>query len=218
MNKRIIGFTAVMIAALVGGSATASTLGFNFSGHVSGVADDSSGTFGANFAAGDSVTGQFVIDTTAAPSGISLHYASYPASFSATVSGQNFGGPAEYRIFNDDPGAGDGFSIINEVGTYSAPALGDLVPRTFFIQFLGMPTTTLSDFSQVTDPVSLFPLYSPAYAPHGLRLDNSADGSFGLLYFTVDSLSAVPESGGLSLLGLGIFALICYRRVALITC
>jgi len=181
----------------------ASPLTFTFQGQVSSIiSDDSSGTFGANFAVGDSVSGSWTFDTTATQNPL-LPYASYyEATFNAIVSGKNFFGAAEYRIFDDGPG-GDGFSVINETGTYTAPTLGPLTPSTFFVQFLGMPTTTLSDQSIVTNPAGLFSFYNPSYAPHGLRLDNP-DGSYGGLYFTISSVNQVPEpsTGLLLLMGL----------------
>ena len=176
------------------------------------VFDDPTGTFAGAFAVGDPVSGQFSFDSGAIASATFPNYAAYPAAFSATVSGQAFSGPAEYRIFNDDPTGGDGVSVINETGTYTGPSLGDLVPSTFFVQFLGMPTTTLTDFSLVTDPVSLVPLSDPLNAPHGLRMESSHDESFGFLYFTIDSVTTAPDSGGLSLMALGLIALGCTRK------
>ncbi|TPW13562.1 MAG: hypothetical protein FD130_1546 [Halothiobacillaceae bacterium] len=174
MSKMNIASAALVAAALFVSTAEAApVLTYNFSGSVSSIiSDDNSGTFGANFSVGDAV------DAAAAQNAL-LPYASYfDSTFNAIVSGKSFSGSAQYRIFNDAPGGGDdGFSVINESGTYSAPVLGPLVARTFFIQFLGMPTTTLSDLSIITDPASLASLANPAYAPHGLRLDNP-DGSF----------------------------------------
>ena len=198
--------TAVSVLVLATSAVSLATpLTFVFQGQVSGVLDDDSGTFGSNFAVGDPVTGFWSFDTTATQNTTGLPYLSYyHATFTATISGKTFAGVAEYRIFDDGPG-GDGFSVINETRTYSTPALGSLTPSTFFVQFLGMPTTTLSNQNIVTNPAELFPLYDPTYAPHGLRLDG-VDGSFGLLNFTVASVNPVPEptTALLLLTGLGI--------------
>jgi len=201
----MFGVAAVMSVLSVGAVSLASPLTFTFQGQVSSIiSDDSSGTFGANFAVGDSVSGSWTFDTTATQHPL-LSYASYyDATFNAMISGKAFSGAAQYRIFDNSPGGDDGFSVINETGTYTAPALGPLTPRTFFVQFLGMPTTTLSDQSLVTNPAGLFSLYNPSYAPHWLRLDNP-DGTFGGLYFTISSVTPVPEpsTGLLLLAGLG---------------
>lgn len=211
--KQMIGFVAVGAAVLASGSATAVPLTFAFTGEVTGVAHHNAGIFAANFAVGDPITGKFTFESTALPLGTAPEQAAYPATFSATVSGHDFGGPAEYRIFNDIPPRGDGFQINNDDGTFTGPVLGGLVPTTFFIQFVGMPPSTLADTSLVVDPVSIFPLYDPFYAPHGLRMDNPADGAYGLLTFSVDNLTRVPDSGGLSLLGIGMLALLGFERL-----
>ena len=198
----VVGFTV---------AAKANLLSFDYSGQVSAIHDDLAGTFSSNFAVGNSINGTFTIDTNATGSLlISPYLKSYPISFTADINGHDFYGAAEYRIFNNGPG-GDGFSIINEHRDYVAPVLGNLVPRTFFIQFLGMPTTALTDLSLITDPVSLVPLANPSYAPNGLRLDNKANpDDYGALYFTVNSVRAVPDTAstiallGISFLGLGL--------------
>lgn len=217
MSKMNIASAALVAAALFVSTAEAApVLTYNFSGSVSSIiSDDNSGTFGANFSVGDAVSGSWSFDAAAAQNAL-LPYASYfDSTFNAIVSGKSFSGSAQYRIFNDAPGGGDdGFSVINESGTYSAPVLGPLVARTFFIQFLGMPTTTLSDLSIITDPASLASLANPAYAPHGLRLDNP-DGSFGGLYFTIDSVTpGIPEPSSYLLIvaGLGLTAWATRRR------
>lgn len=212
MNKSIFGLAVGLAATLITGVANATLLSFAFSGSVSSIiSDDSSNTFSTDFATGNTVTGTWSVDTAAVDQGGSstMHY--YDATFSVTINGKTFSGPAQYRIFNDDPGGDDGFSIINESGTYTGPALGPLVPSTFFIQYLGMPATTLSDFSLITDPVSLISLANTSYAPHGFRLDNP-DGSFGGLYFTIDQVRNVPEPGTLALLGLGLAGFLAARR------
>ncbi|HEY8994709.1 MAG TPA: VPDSG-CTERM sorting domain-containing protein [Lacunisphaera sp.] len=196
------------------GSAQADPVTFHFSGQVSAIIhDDIANTFSANFAVGDSVTGSFSFDTSASGTVIFPYLESYPASFNAYVNGHHFFGGAQYRIFNDGPG-GDGFSIVNEDGSYSAPALGTLVPSTFFLQFLGMPTSTLSDLSLVTDPAALVPLADPWYAPNGLRLYNRSNSDdYGALYFTIDSVKAVPDSGAtLALLGSTLLGIAALRR------
>jgi hypothetical protein len=214
MNKSLLKFAAGLAATIVTSLTSATPLTFNFSGSVSSIiSNDSSGTFGANFAVGDAVTGNWAFDTTAADNVLipgQVHY--YDATFSATISGKTFTGPAQYRIFNDHSSGFDGFSIINESSSYTGPALGPLTPRTFFIQYVGMPATTLSDFSLITDPISLIPLSAPA-APHGLRLDNP-DGTFGGLYFTIDRVTTVPEPATYVILlaGLGIITFITRRR------
>lgn len=208
-----IAFGIATIATMLSATAIshATILTFSFQGQVSGVLDDNSGTFGANFSVGDPVNGFWTFDTAATQNPVPPSFSFYDATFSATISGKTFSGVAEYRIFDNGPG-GDGFSVINEIGTYSSPALGPLVPSTFFVQFLGMPTTTLSDQSIVTNPAALFPLYDPNYAPHGLRL-NGRDGSFGLLNFTIDSVNPVPEptTAMLLLTGLGIMVWVTRR-------
>ncbi len=175
-------------------TAAAAPVTVYFTGSVSNlIADDSSNTFSANFAVGDPVSGSFSFDTTSAAISTSPDLAIYPASFMVKIGKTSWSGPAEYRIFNDAGAGGDGWSIINEDGTYTGPSLGPLVPRTFFIQFLAMPNSTLPNTNLVANPAALVPLADPNYAPNGLRLDNR-DGTFGALYFTLDSVS-IPEPG-----------------------
>lgn len=212
--SRLLSSFVALVCLVV--STEATLLNFNFSGQVSAILhDDAAHTFSSNFAVGNSVTGSFRIDTTAVGTLlISPYLETYPASFNAYINGQNFSGAAEYRIFNDAPGGGqDGFSIINEHSDFTSPALGNLGPRTFFFQLLGMPKTTLADLSLVTDPAALFPLATP-YAPNGLRLDNRTNpADYGALYFTLNNISGVPDTGAtIVLLGSACLGLAFFRR------
>ena len=196
------------MAILAAGGAQAAPLQFNFSGQVSAIiSNDSSGTFGLNFAVGNLVSGFWAFDSTAAE--LIPGSGRYPASFSATLNGKTFSGPAEYRIF-DNSSSGDGFSAINETGTYTGPSLGPLLPRTFFIQFLGMPNSTIANLNLIADPVALIPLSTPV-APHGFRLDNP-DGTFGGLYFTISNVSRTPEPGTAVLMTAALSALALWNR------
>ncbi|HWA29221.1 MAG TPA: hypothetical protein VG734_26460 [Lacunisphaera sp.] len=201
----------VAMAGLIG-SARADMLTYNFSGQVSTILhDDSANTFSSTFAVGNAVNGTFTIDTTASGTPLLPWVTAYAASFTLNIDGQLFSGSAQYRIF-DNASDGDGFSIINESGTYSSPALGNLVSETFFLQYLGMPTSTLSDQSLIPDPTALIPLANPLAGPHGLRLHTRGGDAedYGALYFTVDSVTGVPDSGatvgllGAALLSLGV--------------
>lgn len=187
----------VTVSALVPAVAPASPITVNFNGVVTSVGDDGSGLFGSTFAAGQAVQGSWTFDSAATGTQQLSYVTSYAATFSVTIGGQSFGGDIEYRIFDDAGVGGDGFSIVNEDADYSVPAgLSPLVARTFFLQMLGMPDTTLSGQGLVTDPAALWQLANPAYAPNGLRLDNPTNGSYGLLYFAVTDMSnAVPEPG-----------------------
>jgi hypothetical protein len=196
---------AALLIGLTAPAAQAAVVSFNFAGTISAlISDDSSHTFSANFAVGDAVSGSFSFDTGAA--GVEVFpgtLKTYASSFAATVSGKAFSGASEYRIF-DNSGSGDGFSIINETGTYSAPVLGPLVARTFFLQFLGMPIGTLSDLDIIADPSALFSLATNV-APHGFRLDSTLDNSFGGAYFNITSVTGVPEPGSGALAALGLW-------------
>jgi hypothetical protein len=180
---------AATLLATLSPAAQAVPLTYYFSGQVTSLSDDNSGTFASTFALGQAVSGSWTFDSAATGTSILPYATSYASTFTVTIGTQTFSGVSEYRIFDDAPGGGDGFSVINEAGTYSAPALGPLTPRTFFLQNLGMPTSTLASQALVLDPAAIAGLASPAYAPNGLRLDNP-DGSYGLLYF---SAAVVPE-------------------------
>jgi len=188
----------------------AAPLTFDFSGTVTTLlSDDSSGTFGANFSVGQSVAGSWTFDSTAVGVPSLPYLTSYSSTFVVKVGAHTFSGSSEYRIFDDGPG-GDGFSVINETGTYAIPALGPLTARTFFVQFLGMPTSTLASQALVLDPAAIASLANPFYAPNGLRLDNP-DGTWGGLYF---SAAVVPEptSGALLACGLLLTGTLLRRR------
>lgn len=197
---KTLSAAALVLAGLAAPAAQAAAVSFNFAGSILAlIADDSSNTFSANFAVGDAVSGTFSFDTDAL--GVDIFpgtLRTYASSFNATISGHAFSGASEYRIFNNAPGGDDGFSIINETGSYSAPTLGPLQARTFFLQFLGMPVGTLADLDIVTDPAALFSL-ATNYAPHGFRLDSTRDDSFGGAYFSITSVTRVPEPGSWSL-------------------
>lgn len=204
----------VALAGLLG-SARADMLTYNFSGQVSTILhDDSANTFSSTFAVGNAVNGTFTIDTAAAGTPLLPWVTAYAASFTLDINGQLFAGSAQYRIF-DDASDGDGFSIINETGTYSSPALGSLISETFFLQFLGMPTNTLSDQSLIPDPTAFIPLADPLAGPHGLRLHTRGGDAedYGALYFTVDSVTGVPDSGAtVGLLGAALLGLAALHR------
>lgn len=196
------GFMRSLIGAAVAsalwhpGHAVASVHRFQFEGLVTGlIGDDSDGTFGANFAAGDPVSGWFAFEGNSTPTDFLPGIQTVPARFEVNISGRLFAGPARYGIFDDVQGAADGWALSNsphETGAYSMPPLGRLMPGTFFLQFLGMPSATWTAPGLVTDPHAYWQLYDPFYAPHGFRLDHP-DGSWGGLYFSVTRVNAVPE-------------------------
>ena len=127
--------SAFLAAALFCGSASSAPITVYFSGQISSIiSDDSSGTFGSNFAVGDTVNGSWTFDSAAAGTAVGS-YSFYAASFIANIGASTFSGAAEYRIFDRPLPDGDGFSVINETSSYSGPALGPLTPRTFFLQF-----------------------------------------------------------------------------------
>ncbi len=185
-------------------AAQAVPLTFGFTGKVTGIlSDDSSGTFGANFSVGQDVTGSWTFDSGAVGLPRLPYLTSYDSTFVVTIGSRTFSGNSEYRIFDDGPG-GDGFSVINESGTFAIPPLGPLTATTFFVQFVGMPASTLASQALVLNPAAIAALANPNYAPNGLRLDNP-DGTWGGLYF---SAAVVPEpasgallAGGLALVG-----------------
>ncbi len=190
--------------------AQAAPLTFNFSGTVSAIlSDDSSGTFGANFSLGQSVAGSWTFDSNAVGVPSLPYLTSYASTFVVTIGARTFSGSSEYRIFDNGPG-GDGFSVINETGTYAIPPLGPLTASTFFVQFEGMPTSTLASQALVLNPAAIASLANPNYAPNGLRLDNP-DGSWGGLYFTA-AVVPEPASGALLACGLVLTGQLLRRR------
>jgi PEP-CTERM motif len=211
MLKLVATLAAGIAALFLPLTASASLLTFEFSGHVSTIlSDDSSGTFGASFAVNDPVQGLWLVDTAAPANPLLPSIQYYDTMFGVTIGAHTFMGPAQYRHFDDDPSGDDGFSVINEDGFFAGPFLGPLLPSTFFIQYTGMPITTLSGFDLITDPDSFVP--EASFALHGLRMDSTLDDSYGALYFTIDSLRPVPEPGTILLIALGLAGLRFARR------
>lgn len=197
-----LALTAMLMAAP---AVHAASITVAFDGEVRAIlSDDSSGTFSSNFSVGDTVSGSWTFDSAATGTPLNPNATWYASSFEVTIGSHTFSGSSEYRVF-DNASGGDGFSVINEDGTYiTPPGLGPLESRTFFLQFLGMPTSTFSGQSLILDPNAISSLYDPLYAPSGLRLDNP-DGSYGLLYFT--AATSVPVPAAVWLFGSGILAL-----------
>lgn len=201
---------AALLAASLAAPAAAVPVVAHFHGVVTAVfGDDSSGVFASTFSLGQWVSGTWTFDTTAVGSSLLPSVTAYASTFTVNIGGQVFSGESQYRIFDNDPGADDGYSIVNEWGSYTGPSLGPLFPSTFFVQFLGMPADTLASQALVTDPEAIGGLANPGYAPNGLRLDNR-DGTFGGLYFSVLP-GELPEPGSLGLTALAL-AVLGWRR------
>ena len=212
MKKLITMCAVVGLIFAIGTSAANAAITYNFSGTVTNILrDDSSGIFASNFAVGDSVTGSYTLDPTIIPTFPRPSYARYAGnSFNVTIGSHNFSGTADHRVFNDDPVV-DAFSIINETG-YTSPILGDLISRTFFVQFFDSSGSVFSSTDMVLDPP---PLTSFDYQINGLRLDNINDPEdYGALYFNVDSLSVIPTPGAILLgsIGVGLVGWLRRRR------
>jgi hypothetical protein len=208
-----------MLLLLFVGNVHAVYITYQYSGEVTTILrDDSSGIFGSTFSVGDVISGTYTLDTSIIPSYPRPTFSRYEGnSFDINIGSQHFYGAAEHRVFNDDtvitPGETiDVFSIINESSSYISPSLGDLVSRTFFMQFFDSTALALSSLDMVLDPP---PLSSFDQQINGLRLDNAANpDDYGALYFTVNSLSrlVVPEPATVTLLGIGVLLLVLGRK------
>lgn len=193
--------------------ANAAIINYSFTGEITWILrNDSSGLFASNFAQGDMVSGNYTLDTTITPTYPRTGFARYSGnSFNVTIGSHNFYGSADHRVFNDDPlnNSVDGFSIINETG-YTSPIIGDLVSRTFFIQFFDYSGTIFSSTDMVLAPP---PLTSFDNQINGLRLDNKYDpNDYGALYFRVNTLTPTPIPGAIWLLVSGLAGLVAVRR------
>ena len=174
--------------------------------------DDINHFFGAAFSVGDVITGTYSIDTNAAPTFPRPTFARYGgSSFDLMIGTQRFFGTAEHRVFNDDlvgSPIADVFSIINETGSYTSPAIGDLISSTFFMQFFDHTSSVFSNTNPVLNPI----LSDYNQQINGLRLDSGTNaGDYGALYFTINSIQRLPEPTTLATFSLGLLALSFFR-------
>ena len=166
--------------------------------------DDISHFFGAAFSVGDVITGTYSIDTNAAPTFPRPTFARYGgSSFDFMIGTQ--------RVFNDDlvgSPIADVFSIINETGSYTSPAIGDLISSTFFMQFFDHTSSVFSNTNPALNPI----LSDYNQQINGLRLDSGTNaGDYGALYFTINSIQRLPEPTTLATFSLGLLALSFFR-------